>query len=78
MAQTTYQRALKAIEDLSEEELRRLIGVLAKRLSTAHTQQDAAPPLTDFFGVAPNPKRQVDAQEWVSHSRQKSEERLKE
>lgn len=81
MSQSTYERALRAVERLSLEEQTELLRDLSQRLQSERLRFRNRRDLRDlkeFFGAVPPVERGMDTQEWVSRLRSEWDERLAE
>ncbi len=74
MKQPAYEDVLRQSESLPHVEQLRLIARLAERLYRRHGTDTERPRWEDYAGSAPHPLCGQDAQDWVSETRQESDE----
>ncbi len=74
MTGSAYEDILRQITSLSLAEQLRLIAQLAERLCSGRGMDAGRPRWEDYAGSAPHPLCGQDAQDWVSRTRQESDE----
>jgi len=74
MTGPAYEDILRQIASLPLVEQLRLIARLAERLCSRHGMDTGGPRWEDYAGSAPHPLCGQDAQDWVSRTRQESDE----
>lgn len=75
MASPAYERILKEAEALARPEQVQLVERLLARLRASESPARLPPRWEDLAGSAPYPLCGEDAQDWVSRTRQESDER---
>jgi hypothetical protein len=74
MSSHNYQNVLTEAERLSPEDQLALIARLAEGLGRSKATAELLPRWEDYAGSAPYPLCGEDAQEWVTRTRQESDE----
>lgn len=74
MASATVKEIVRQAETLEPEEQLRLIALLAEKVQRAYYRTSPRRRWRDVCGAAPYPLMGGDAQAWVSHSRQESDD----
>jgi len=75
MSAQDLERVLREAEDLTRDEQRTLIDQLAARLRAREESSEKRPRWEDYEGTAPYPLCGEDAQQYISRTRQESDDR---
>ncbi|MGK7876273.1 MAG: hypothetical protein AB4426_24150 [Xenococcaceae cyanobacterium] len=75
MMSSLLQRVLNEIDQLTPEEQAQVMGYLAEHSKRHDTKEKPKRKLSEFYGVAPNLREDMDAQEWINRLRDEWEKR---